>query len=122
MPQGKAVSDYFNAPRVGERHIKIHVGERDIASDPRASLAANTRYSVLEGQGSAGAVQAAPCGRDVERTGGERPSLGQQQCAGCGTLTWLELDGASFGASDDSNFTEALKLLTIRTSLTLWSS
>ena len=32
--------------RVGDRHLKVHVGEADVASDPRASLAADTRYSV----------------------------------------------------------------------------
>ena len=34
--------------------IKIHVGEPDIASDPRASLTADTRNSVFKGQGPGG--------------------------------------------------------------------
>ena len=40
------IRDDFDAPRVGDRHLKVHVGEADVASDPRASLAADTRYSV----------------------------------------------------------------------------
>ena len=50
MPQGEAVRDDFDAPGVSDRDLEIHVGEPDVASDPRAGLAAHTRYSMLNGR------------------------------------------------------------------------
>ena len=43
VPQGEAVCDDFDAPGVSDRDLEIHAGEPDVASEPRAGLAAHTR-------------------------------------------------------------------------------
>ena len=39
VPKRQAVSDDLDAPRIVDRHITVHGGYRDIASDPRPGLA-----------------------------------------------------------------------------------
>ena len=50
MTRGEAVRDDFDAPGVSDQDLEIHVGEPDVASDPRAGFAAHTRYSMLKGR------------------------------------------------------------------------
>jgi len=50
MPQGEAVGDDLHAPFVRDRHIEVHVGEPDVASDPGTGLATDSRDGMLKGQ------------------------------------------------------------------------
>ena len=47
VPEGETVRDNFDAPRVSDRHIDIHVCEADVAGNPGASLPADSRNGVL---------------------------------------------------------------------------
>ena len=47
VPQGKAVSDDLNAPRIRDRHIEVHVGE---SHDPSAGFPTDSRDGMLKGQ------------------------------------------------------------------------
>ena len=54
MPQREAVGDDLNAPFVRDRHIEVHVRKPDVAGDPGAGLATDSRDGMLKGQRARG--------------------------------------------------------------------
>ena len=48
MPKQEPLRDNLDAPFIGDGHIGVHLGEADVASDPRPGFSAHTRDGVLK--------------------------------------------------------------------------
>ena len=93
VPEGRAVGDDLDAPRVAHSDVDVHIGDPNVACNACASLPTDTGDSIFERKGArcqesgrsarravvTQRVEAAAAAADARRQGERQPQASQQE-------------------------------------------